>query len=828
MNDPRNSADYEAWLARLEQRLAKPGDDEAMLSEVGAAIRILLTSNEGSDRRIRQILQRQFDQGNLRRETYELVEDLVSRMTGGTAESVDPEPTEVITDEPYERTAVIDQPGQVPEKAEVSNRLQIGTVLRDRYLLKEGVSEGSMGIVYKALDRRLAEAGEDNCFVAIKVLSPRLSRNAGALRALQQEASKGRSLTHQNIVRFIDLDRQDELFFMVMEWLPGKSLAAILDEKPGDAIDQATAFDIVRQLACALDYAHQQGVVHADVKPGNVMVMPDGQVKLIDFGVARVRQKENEGRSRFDPDVIRAATPAYSSMQVLTGEEPVPADDVFSLACLLYRLIVGYRVFGQHNAADAAEQGLEPQQPQSIPDKQWHALRKALSHSRVMRFRSPMDFVAALGIPEIQPAPPLPVLEEAVDPPGEAAAMVADIDAEPPAESILHVDQDSIMYHPEEKPRRSPWRIAAIVAIIAASAAVVMQPGLIDTLTGLAPRSGSEGPGTADVNAAGAADAVIEELAPMPEVDVAETSDEIAEEFVVDSAGGSVEVIRTESADDPQPDISGEEAAAEMQGAEVEVPLIDFSLLPPPSLLIALPGESGEMPLPETLSIREDGADAIIDLIRGGDLSQTMSVQFAEERVGASQLASEQGQYAFENDGVLVFEPGQPRARISLGMRSDTAREQDLSVVVSIRDSADTSIALGTINLTLEDDDQRRFEAGLQPDTVAFAVDRLTVRESDPAVQIDVIRLRPTSTAIEVGYRLIDVTATEGMDYFSPALPLIYFAPDQRTARILIPLGQDARAEPNEAFRLELEGQSIPEGSDIFSQIAVIIRDDDS
>jgi serine/threonine protein kinase len=827
MNDPRNSANYESWLARLEQRLAKPGDDEAMLSEVGAAIRLLLTSNEGSERRIRQILKRQFDQGTLRKETYELVENLVSRITGETAESVDPEPTEVITDEPYERTAVIDQPGQVPGKPEVSNRLQIGTMLRDRYLLKESVAEGSMGIVYKALDRRLAEAGEDNCFVAIKVLSPRLSRNAGALRALQQEASKGRSLTHPNIVRFIDLDRESELFFIVMEWLPGKSLAAILDEKPGDAIDPTTAFDIVRQLASALDYAHQRGVVHADVKPGNVMVMPDGQVKLIDFGVARVRQKENEGRSRFDPDVIRGATPAYSSMQVLTGEEPVPADDVFSLACLLYRLIAGRRIFGPRNAADAAEQGLEPQQPQGVPDKQWHALRKALSYSRVMRFRSPMDFVAALELPETKPAAPLPVLEEAIDQPADAVAMVADIDVEPPAESVLHVDQDSIMYHPDEKPRRSPWRIAAIVAIIAASAAVVMQPGLIDTFTDLAPGSGSEGPGTADVNGAGA-DAEIEELAPMPEIDVAETSDEIAEEFVVDSAGGSVEVIRTETADDAQPGISGEEAAAAVEGKEVEVPLIDFALLPAPSLLIALPAAPGEMPLPETLSIREDGADETIDLIRGGDLSQAMSVQFVEERVGVSQLASEQGQYAFENDGILVFEPGQPRARISLGMRSDTAREPDRSVVVSIRDSADTSIALGAINLTLEDDDQRRFEAGLQPDTVAFAVNQLTVRESDPAVQVDVIRLRPTNTAVEVGYRLIDVTATEGMDYFAPGLPLIYFAPEQRSARILIPLGQDARPEPNEAFRLELVDQSIPDGSDIFSQIAVIIRDDDS
>ena len=138
------------------------------------------------------------------------------------------------------------------------------------------------------------------------------------------------------------------------------------------------------------------------------------------------------------------------------------------------------------------------------------------------------------------------------------------------------------MYHPEEKPRRSPWRIDAVVAIIAASAAVVLQPGLIDTLTGLAPRSESGGSGAADVNGAGAANAEIEELAPMPEVDVAETSDEIAEELVVDSAGGSVELIRAEPTDDAQPGISGEEAALTLEDADVEVQPFDFSLLPPP------------------------------------------------------------------------------------------------------------------------------------------------------------------------------------------------------------------------------------------------------
>ena len=171
------------------------------------------------------------------------------------------------------------------------SRVQVGSVLRDRFMLQQKISGGSMGVVYKALDRRLAEAGSNEHWVAIKVLSPQLAKSGEALRALQQEAAKGRCLVHPNIVRFIDIDRDDDLYFLVMEWLDGRTLADILDSPDARIIDLEAAFRIVRQIADALDYAHRCGIVHADVKPGNIMIMPNGDAKLFDFGVARVRQK---------------------------------------------------------------------------------------------------------------------------------------------------------------------------------------------------------------------------------------------------------------------------------------------------------------------------------------------------------------------------------------------------------------------------------------------------------------------------------------------------------------------------------------------------------
>ena len=123
----------------------------------------------------------------------------------------------------FSRTMVIEDDSR--DAAEPDSRLQPGSVLRDRYLLVERVAAGNMGVVYRAQDRHLATADGKESVVAIKVLSPQLSRNKTALRALQQEAAKGRCLSHPHIVRFIDLDREDDLYFIVMEWLQGESLA---------------------------------------------------------------------------------------------------------------------------------------------------------------------------------------------------------------------------------------------------------------------------------------------------------------------------------------------------------------------------------------------------------------------------------------------------------------------------------------------------------------------------------------------------------------------------------------------------------------------------
>ena len=629
----------------------------------------------------------------------------------------------------------------------MANGRQVGPVLGGRFLLQQEVFGGSMGVVFKAIDRRLAEAGDATPHVGIKVLSPKLSRNDKAMRALQQEVAKGRCLAHQNIVRCIGLKRERDLYFIVMERLEGNSLESILAESGTQKIDLIDAMDIVTQLSRALEFAHQRGIVHADVKPGNIMITRTGDVKLFDFGAARVRQKEQEVAPDNDSDEDGEKAPAYSSMQVLTGEDPVPADDVFSLACLLYRLVAGYRVFGPRNAAEAAAEGMEPQEPKGLSETQWQALKKALAYSRVPRFASPSEFVAALdGMLGTQAAPTVT------------------------KETVLVEDH-------HDEPRRSPWRLAVPGIILIASAGVVLQTDLLEQLTA--------------------------------------ASEQVSE------------ITQSEAEEVPVASMPVEEFVDESVEFEPEAePEIDFAALLPPNLTVGL-AATGQFISEVELTLREDSDAATIDLVRMKNILESYSVQLEEVGLSGNRPPSESGEYQITNDGLIEFAAGQSRARTTISMLSDLRREPDRQVTIQIRETDNAGSELARIKLYLEDDDRRIFEAGLPRNTISFAVSEVSVREFEPAVQIDVLRFQADNTAIDVSYAVRDVTAEAGEDYFPPEVSVVKFGRGQRSARILIPLVQDVYPESDETFILELVNVAAPVHPDIHQRITVMIRDDD-
>jgi len=768
-----------AQLSNLDDNLGASSGDVAMLADIQRGIGRLLSDNDNFEGEIRRVLQDRFDTGGLRKETYQLVKSMLDRYvsenvptspTSNGDEQValsatrKPELGEPVEKEPDEYSSTDVIPNEALRPPTADDRVQVGSVLRDRFLLQERVSGGSMGVVYKALDRRLAEAGSKEPWVAIKILAPELSQSAPALRALQQEATKGRCLTHPGIVRFIDLDRDDDLYFIIMEWLEGRTLADILDSPDGKNISDERALDICRQVGKALDYAHKCGIVHADVKPGNVMILPNGNARLFDFGIARVVQAQAR-ISKFDPGVLNAITPEYSSMQVLTGDEPAPTDDIFSLACLLYRLIAGYRVFGPRNAAEAAEEGMKPQRLKSLPEGQWRALKKALSFSRVTRFETMHEFLEVLD--------------------GRAG-------------DTINLDPDERIA--EDSSGSKSW-LVGLIALLALLGGAGYQFGLANIVMGwLEPDQQVSEPVAIDPVVPGIVEAVDEVLA----------DDVVPIQADVANATESIEPV-------PEPVLE----------VKLVVPIVDFSILPPADFEIALSAFGGSA-TQLALTLREDNAAVTIDLVRDTDIDLPLDVRIEEVSYSGNRSPWASGQLEISADGLVSLPAEQSRARITLKMASDPLREADQQSTLLLREADSVDSQLATIELVLEDDDQRAFEARLPDNTVAFAVSQVAVRERDPAAQIDILRFNPDNQAVVVGYVIRDVTAAEGEDYFTPGGHSISFEPGQRSARLLIPLVQDSVIEGDEAFTVELVGGGAQTGGDVFQRIVIMIRDDDA
>ena len=225
-----------------------------------------------------------------------------------------------------------------------------------------------------------------------------------------------------------------------------------------------------------------------------------------------------------------------------------------------------------------------------------------------------------------------------------------------------------------------------------------------------------------------------------------------------------------------------------------------------------------------TVIIREDGAPVIIDALRE-DISLPLTLRLEEVGFSGNRSPWVSGQYAFADGDFFEFPVGQERARLTLTMASDPLREADQQSTLRIREVDSASPEVATITVILEDDDQRKFEAQLPTNTVAFSMSQASVRERDPAVQIDIQRFNPDDTQLVVTYTLRDVTATEGEDYFAPSTQSISFGPGQRSARLLIPLVRDSEVEGDEAFMVELStGESMAD-SDVYHRIVVMIRD---
>jgi formylglycine-generating enzyme required for sulfatase activity/predicted Ser/Thr protein kinase len=258
----------------------------------------------------------------------------------------------------------------------------IGSILQGRFKLMGRIGEGGMSSVFKAIDLRKVEARSTDPYVAVKLLTFPDADYSGALALLQREAQRLQSLAHPNIVRVIDCDRDGLTVFMTMEFLSGETLKRkyFTPEFQGLPVEQA--LPIIESIASALAFAHANGVVHGDLKPGNVIVTNDGHVKVIDFGIARLMTQSRDPRADW---TTTGLTPSYASPEMLENRLPDPRDDEYALACIVYEMLTGQHPFERNPATAARDQGMKAQLREGISRRQLKAVRRALDFDRESR-----------------------------------------------------------------------------------------------------------------------------------------------------------------------------------------------------------------------------------------------------------------------------------------------------------------------------------------------------------------------------------------------------------------------------------------------------------
>ena len=294
-----------------------------------------------------------------------------------------------------------------PPQMMKSRQAEGGTagILRERYELLTILGRGHSGTVYKALDRHRAHLNEAERCVALRVLKLNYKDRPDALAELEREFHQAQSLSHPNIISMFDLDRDGGTYFLVMELLEGELLADILRRLDHRPMARERALSIVGSIGAALAHAHRRNIVHADLKPGKVMITATGEVKVLDFGFAP-RQRLEPRRaepwlSEADDGVTPTSTPAYASAERVNGEEPHSSEDVYSLACIAYELLSGQHPYGGRSAPLARAHGREPQRISGLSNRQWNVLRAALQWSRAERRIDVVELIAGLGCADV-------------------------------------------------------------------------------------------------------------------------------------------------------------------------------------------------------------------------------------------------------------------------------------------------------------------------------------------------------------------------------------------------------------------------------------------
>jgi eukaryotic-like serine/threonine-protein kinase len=280
-------------------------------------------------------------------------------------------------------------------RADGPGSLAVGERFAGRYDIQEVLGSGGMGVVYRAFDREVGEA------VAIKALRPELGViDPTLLERFKQELRLARRITHRNVVRTYDLGEVDGTYYITMELVRGTTVATLIRE--AGRLDVPATLAIGKQVCRALEVAHEEGVVHRDVKPQNLLVDPSGFLKVMDFGIARLAEHRSDPGQGLTAAGVVVGTPQYMAPEQLFGETVDGRADLYATGAVLFECVTGRPVFEAPSLVALLARHLEDTAPDprkmntDVPESLSRVILRALARRPEHRWPTAGEFLQAL------------------------------------------------------------------------------------------------------------------------------------------------------------------------------------------------------------------------------------------------------------------------------------------------------------------------------------------------------------------------------------------------------------------------------------------------